>query len=862
MLLRFKIDDQGFRCLDSAIAATAISINYIKCHFDVAGTEWEDVDAICAIFKSATYNQHYEVMLDSNNNCLIDPEIYMRGGAIQVKLVGDKYINDSVISSTSTTSVVEFYIRDGIILPTPVPSKYDVFVAEIEIARQAVENAILDLTRRIANGELKGKDGASISNIISNPNGTLTIELSDGQSYTSSRPIRGEKGEPGEDGVGIASVVYGEDGTLLITMSDGTQYVSPYSMKGEKGDKGDPGEGVAYIAGSGISIVNGVISVTSDIQPVPFVFGDIPDYVKDEAVSVANKVKEVQTSNTVTSIVWADAHHTAGQVTGWQEQTNKSTLHAAMGAAVIAASCPIDFCAYCGDYTFGNGETTVENFKEQCTQMNRYMDVAFGGTPSFYCVGNHDTGEYYLRDNTDGKLYGADLIYSLIGNKNNDGVTVMGSTKYGYCYRDIPSKKIRVINLNTVEGETEVGYSGNTFSDEQLLWFAQALYDVGSESDWGIIVVSHYPLDYGDTSRGGNIVYQYVNGGSVNIDGTTVNFSGHNLAKFVAQYHGHTHCLKVDKLHYIVNQSGTEFDAYRIATPSGTFFRNNDYAGHSVYGIDFGEDRAYTKTADTGKDTAFVVNVYDPDLAVIYSFCYGAGYDRVISVGDKVFHRITQELTHISSDNAATTIENEKKYVATLSIDSGYALKSITITMGGTDITSSAYDSSTGRITINSVTGPVVITAVASRDLVCTNMVPLSTDANGNIYNVTGYKDGSRINSSGAETGGSHMSVTGFIPFTHDQTLRLGGPNILFNEYGCMMYFYDSNKSALDGYDYNKVGNTNFGTWDTTEADTAFSFKPAASKLTSVAYVRISASVRNAGDTGEEMIVTINEPIA
>jgi hypothetical protein len=242
MLLRFKIDDQGFRCLDSAIAATAISINYIKCHFDVAGTEWEDVDAICAIFKSATYNQHYEVMLDSNNNCFIDPEIYRRGGAIQVKLVGDKYINDSVISSTSTTSVVEFYIRDDIILPTPVPSKYDAFVAEIEIARQAVEDAILDLTRRIANGELKGKDGASISNIISNSNGTLTIELSDGQSYTSARPIRGEKGEPGEDGVGIASVVYGEDGTLLITMSDGTQYVSPYSMKGEKGEKGDKGD--------------------------------------------------------------------------------------------------------------------------------------------------------------------------------------------------------------------------------------------------------------------------------------------------------------------------------------------------------------------------------------------------------------------------------------------------------------------------------------------------------------------------------------------------------------------------------------------------------------------------------------------
>ena len=602
-------------------------------------------------------------------------------------------------------------------------------------------------------------------------------------------------------------------------------------------------------------------SAISDIQSAPWLNGDIPDYVKTEAIAVVEKVRAVQTANTITSIVWADAHHTKDQVTGWQAQTNVSTLHAAMGMAIIAASCPIDFCAYCGDYTFGNGDTTYDLFEGQVKEMNSYMDVAFGGIPAMYCVGNHDTGEYYLRDNPSGSLYGKENVYNLIGGKNDDGVTVMGSMEYGYCYRDLTAKKLRIINLNTVEGETDEGYNGGQCSDTQLLWFAQTLYAVGASSDWGIIVVSHYPLDYGNTCKAGNIVYQYINGGSVTYNGTTVNFSGHNLAKFIVQFHGHTHCLKVDKLHYIVNNAGTEFDARRVATPSGTFYRNNDYAGRLVYGIDFGETVTYTKTANTGKDTAFEVNVYDPTNEVIYSFCYGAGYDRVIPVGATVYRSITNTLTHVTTSNNAAYIEDGQSYTATLTVDSTYSMDSVVVTMGGIDITASAYNASTGVITIASVTGNISITAIASIPPAYTNLVPTSIDENGSIYNGIGHKDGIRINSGGAESGGTHMSVTGFIPYTHGQTIRLGGQNILFNEYGCMIFFYKADKTAIEGYDYNKVGNASYGTWDTSEAGTAFAFTPAANKVTNAAYVRISASVKNAGDTGSGMIVTLNEPI-
>ena len=75
------------------------------------------------------------------------------------------------------------------------------------------------------------------------------------------------------------------------------------------------------------------------------------------------------------------------------------------------------------------------------------------------------------------------------------------------------------------------------------------------------------------------------------------------------------------------------------------------------------------------------------------------------------------------------------------------------------------------------------------------------------------------------------------------------------------LYFYKADKSGIAGFDYNKVGNANFGTWDTTEEGSIFSLIPSASKIPNVAYFRISASVRNAGDTGEGMIITLDERI-
>ena len=118
----------------------------------------------------------------------------------------------------------------------------------------------------------KGETGNGIASTVLNEDYTLTITFTDGTSYTTPTPIRGEigltgpegprgltgekgetgaqgqKGEKGETGNGIASTVLNDDYTLTITFTDGTEYKTPSirgatGAQGQKGEKGETGSG-------------------------------------------------------------------------------------------------------------------------------------------------------------------------------------------------------------------------------------------------------------------------------------------------------------------------------------------------------------------------------------------------------------------------------------------------------------------------------------------------------------------------------------------------------------------------------------------------------------------------------------------
>ena len=77
-------------------------------------------------------------------------------------------------------------------------------------------------------------------------------------------------------------------------------------------------------------------------------------------------------------------------------------------------------------------------------------------------------------------------------------------------------------------------------------------------------------------------------------------------------------------------------------------------------------------------------------------------------------YSVTQTLENVSSSNNGTSVQAGTAYTTILTGADGYTLGIVTVTMGGIDITSTAWDAGTGTISISAVTGDIVITASAS----------------------------------------------------------------------------------------------------------------------------------------------------
>ena len=591
-----------------------------------------------------------------------------------------------------------------------------------------------------------GEQQISGMHILTGPTNTQDANLTDAKMLPEGYSAYGPNGKV----IGTAHNIQANEVTATMSpdiIKNGDNYYAVFNITMPAG----------YYGGNPIAVNSKVDgSIVGDVY---FDDGDIPSYVKAEALAVAEKVKNVMQDDSIVFIAISDFHHPGEQQDAWQTNINAGDLHACQALKILAYSLPrIDFACMLGDVTFGNAKTTTAIMQQQFDEINGWLGEAWKNIPQLRTVGNHDTGEYST-------LVGAQFLQNNI-TKYNAGA-VYGSDEYGYCYRDFPDRKLRVICLNSCEGET---ISGNNaaycFSPAQLLWFAQTLYDVGSKADaaqWGIMVLAHYPLDLGGAYPAGNIAKAYVAGESTTQNGVTVNFNGHNAAKFIMNVHGHNHCFQYGKLHSIDNGTATEFDAWRMCTPNACFYRNNSGVV-TMYGISFGDPAPYDKTAGTGKDTAFSVNVINPSEQVLYSFNYGAGIDRTISYGPTVYYMITNNLTDVNTSSAVISVESEGAYEADLTANEGYAISAVTVTMGGVDITDSAYLD--GHISIPSVTGNIVITAMAVKTGY-TNQIPLSTDKDGNPYNNgLGYKTGTRLNSSLNEVAISGMCCTGFIPLS------------------------------------------------------------------------------------------------
>lgn len=97
-----------------------------------------------------------------------------------------------------------------------------------------------------------------------------------------------------------------------------------------------------------------------------------------------------------------------------------------------------------------------------------------------------------------------------------------------------------------------------------------------------------------------------------------------------------------------------------------------------------------------------------------YSVKYEMEDGSTVDIGDLVldsntYYSVTKNLTNCVLNNSATQVVAGGSYSATVTANSGYTLDSVSVTMGGSVVSVSG-----GVVSIESVTGDIVITAVAS----------------------------------------------------------------------------------------------------------------------------------------------------
>lgn len=209
---------------------------------------------------------------------------------------------------------------------------------------------------------------------------------------------------------------------------------------------------------------------------------------------------------------------------------------------------------------------------------------------------------------------------------------------------------------------------------------------------------------------------------------------------------------------------------------------------------------------------------------------------------------VAYSMNNVSSSNTASIVNDGDSYTTTLSANSGYDLSSVTVTMGGIDITDSVYNADTGTVSIPAVTGDVVITAAAvvSR----TDVLRQSVSSDGTLYNGgTGYKSGYRLNSSGNEAAASGVYCSGFIPMTNAQTIEFDGislpaaSGVANSNY--TIHFYDSAftriaKSQYQAHDVFLTPSIGSGTKDDS-GNYIKTFKPTG--VSGLAYIRFSCGM-------------------
>ena len=202
---------------------------------------------------------------------------------------------------------------------------------------------------------------------------------------------------------------------------------------------------------------------------------------------------------------------------------------------------------------------------------------------------------------------------------------------------------------------------------------------------WGGTTVLTSQTDYKDT-------WKLVFIESMNIDVLKMVFGDANVTETPDGIIVKANAAELDQASYVIDMIMKGGVLKRVVLPVASISEVGDvkYVDNEAVGYDV----TLSAMPDTAENTH-------------YEYIYKPASAQTVTT-----YNVTQNLTNVTSTFTGTTVEEGVAFQATIEAEATYTLGAVEVTMGGVDITGTAYDN--GQITIASVTGDIVITAIAS----------------------------------------------------------------------------------------------------------------------------------------------------
>ena len=214
----------------------------------------------------------------------------------------------------------------------------------------------------------------------------------------------------------------------------------------------------------------------------------------------------------------------------------------------------------------------------------------------------------------------------------------------------------------------------------------------------------------------------------------------------------------------IIVVSGKTYQLSLDATWAWVYSYNDDDGLVSL--LSKGTNADPQKITFTADSTKIRYGCYDPNKKLTY-----CNLTEVVS--SETTYTITKNLSKCTLSNNATSVTKGASYTSNITANSGYELMNISITMGGTNITSTAF--SGGKINISNVTGDIVIIAQATASNTGTDPGATAYTITRNLTNCTSSNTSNNI-TKGASYTAKISANSGYT--LGNITVTMGGTNI------------------------------------------------------------------------------------